>query len=50
MSDNSLQFAVDSSQSLDQWVFDTMIPIIIVIDQIMEQILFTFTELENGLH
>lgn len=37
-------------KSLDQWVMDTITPIIIVIDETMKQILTTLIEFENGLN
>lgn len=41
---------IDQEQSLDQWVLDTITPIIIVIDETMKQILIILIEFENGLN
>jgi hypothetical protein len=50
MPDNSLQLTVDSPQSLDQWVFDTIVPVVIVIDEIMKQLLSGFEGFDRYVH
>ena len=41
---------IKPEKSLDQWVLDTITPIIIVIDETMKQILTVLIEFENGLY
>lgn len=50
MENNNLFIIPSESKSIDEWIFETITPIIIVIDEIMKQILTTFTEFENGLY
>lgn len=39
-----------AEKSLDQWVFDTIEPIIIVIDEIMKQLIYVLMEFDRYVH
>lgn len=47
---SNLGIDLTEEKSLDQWVLDTITPIIIVIDETMKQILTILIEFENGLN